>query len=202
MGAAEWTNGGYSSPAVGSAYTPFAHSYEQSSLPTILPSESLTYNPTDYQQSGPTYNGSQFTPLTAWNEMEQYNYGAYGNGYQPYPCHPPPAQPQYPPTAAPAPGHTTMVVYPQLYSTVNQNQIHLHLHGNERLVEQYLGGSSAAIQPDTSAFPPNSIAHRSAGLEISENAAIPQEDESINQHQEPLPIVDHEAGDQNVWRPY
>ncbi|KAL7744391.1 hypothetical protein ACLKA6_001779 [Drosophila palustris] len=36
--------------------------------------------------------------------------------------------------AAPPP---PVVLYPQLYSTVNQNQIHLHLHSSEKL-EQYL----------------------------------------------------------------
>lgn len=201
MGAAEWT--GYSSPAVGSAYTPFQHSYEQSSvLPAGLPNDGLY--PSDYHcassaQNASAYNSSQFTPLTPWsNEMEQYNYGY--NSYQ-YPCQPP-AQPQYPPTAA-ASAQTTMVLYPQLYSTVNQNQIHLHLHGSDKhLVEQYLGGSGAAVQSDNSAFPVTSLGnHRSNGLEISENAMIAQEDDNIKQHQEQA-VVDHEAGDQSVWRPY
>lgn len=207
MGAAEWT--GYSSPAVGSAYTPFQHSYEQSSaLPTVLPNDGLAYNPSDYHcsasaQSAAAYNSAQFTPLTPWsNEMEQYNTYGY-NSYQ-YPCQPP-TQPQYPPPPAPS-AQTTMVLYPQLYSTVNQNQIHLHLHGSDKLVEQYLGGSGgAAIQADNSSFPLNSSAamatHRSSGLEISENAMIAQEDETIKQHQEQA-VVDPESGDQSVWRPY
>ena len=204
MGAAEWT--GYSSPAAGSAYTPFQHSYDQSSaLPTVLPNDGLSYNPSDYHcgasaQSAAAYNSAQFTPLTPWsNEMEQYNYGY--NGYQ-YPCQP--TQSQYPPTAAPS-AQTTMVLYPQLYSTVNQNQIHLHLHGSDKLVEQYLGGSGASIQSDN-AFAVNPVASmgslRSSELEISENALIAQEDEnSIKQHQEQS-VVDPESGDQSVWRPY
>lgn len=206
MGAAEWT--GYSSTAVGSAYTPFQHSYEQSSsLPTVLPNDSMAYNPSDYHcsasaQSAASYNSAQFTPLTPWsNEMEQYNYGY--NGYQ-YACQPP-TQPQYPSAPATA-AQTTMVLYPQLYSTVNQNQIHLHLHGSDKLVEQYLGGSGGApIQPDNTSFPLSSSAamvnHRSSGLEISENAMIAQEDETIKQHQEQA-VVDPESGDQSVWRPY
>jgi len=202
MGAAEWT--GYSSPAVGSAYSPFPHSYEQPNLPTILPNDGLTY-PSDYHcassaQSASAYNGAhQFQSLGPWsNEMEQYNYGY--NGYQ-YPCQPPPTQSQYPPSATAPTAQPTMVLYPQLYSTVNQNQIHLHLHGSDKLVEQYLGGSGAAIQSDSS-FPLNSVAARSgSGLEISENALIPQEDENIKQHQE-QPGVDHDTGDQSVWRPY
>ncbi|CRL00736.1 CLUMA_CG013992, isoform A [Clunio marinus] len=204
MGAAEWT--GYSSPAVASAYSPFQHSYEQTSmLPSVLPNESLPYT-SDYHcgsstQNPTSYNGSQFTPLTPWsNEMEQYNYGY--NSYQ-YPCQPP-AQSQYPPTAAP-PTQATMVLYPQVYSTVNQNQIHLHLHGSDKLVEQYLGGSGAALQTENSSFPVNTVAtvgnHRSSGLELTENAMIAQDDESIKQHQEHS-VVDHEATDQSVWRPY
>lgn len=203
MGAAEWT--GYSSPAVASAYSPFQHSYEQSSvLPAVLPNDGLPYNPTDYHcsssaQNASTYNGSQFTSLTPWpNDMEQYNYGY--NGYQ-YSC-PPPAQPQYPPTPG-APTQATMVLYPQLYSTVNQNQIHLHLHGSDKLVEQYLGGSAGtAIQPDNNSFlVPSTGLHRSGGLEISENAMIAQDDVDIKQHQEHS-VIDHDAGDQSVWRPY
>lgn len=201
MGAAEWT--GYSSPAVATAYSPFQHSYEQSSvLPTVLPNDGLSYNPSDYHcgssaQNPAAYgvNGAQFTSLTPWpnSEMEQYNYGY--NSYQ-YPCQPP-AQSQYPPTAPPS-AQTTMVLYPQLYSTVNQNQIHLHLHaGSDKLVEQYLGGGGA-LQPDNNAF--SLASARSGGLEISENAMIAQEEESIKQHVE-HPSVDPEA-EQGVWRPY
>lgn len=198
MGAAEWT--GYSSPAVASAYSPFQHSYEQTSvLPTVLPSDGLPYSPSDYHcgssaQNASSYNGSQFTSLTPWpNEMEQYNYGY--NGYQ-YSC-PPPAQPQYPPTHG-APAQATMVLYPQLYSTVNQNQIHLHLHGSEKLVEQYLGGTGTSLPPDNNSF---AVTSRSGGLEISENAMIAPEDVDIKQHQEHS-VVDQDVGDQNVWRPY
>lgn len=206
MGAAEWT--GYSSPAVGSAYTPFPHSYEQSSvLPASVPNDGLAYNPSEYHcgssaQNASTYNSAQFTPLTPWssNEMEQYNYGY--NGYQ-YPCQTA-SQPQYPAVATPS-AQTTMVLYPQLYSTVNQNQIHLHLHGSDKLVEQYLGGTGPALQSDTSSFPINSVAstagsHRTNGLEISENAMIAQEEDSIK-HQEQA-VADHESVDQSVWRPY
>lgn len=202
MGAAEWT--GYSSPAVGS-YTPFQHSYEQSSVvPAILPNDGLAYNPSDYHcgssaQNAAAYNSAQFAPLTPWsNEMEQYNYGynSYQYSYQP------PAPAQYTPAAAP-PGQATMVLCPQVYSTVNQNQIHLHLHGSDKLVEQYLGGSGAALQTDNSPFSATiNNHHRSAGLEISENALIAQEEEdNIKQHQEQS-IVDPEACDQGVWRPY
>jgi hypothetical protein len=197
MGAAEWT--GYQ--AAGS-YTPF---YDQSSVvPSILPNDGLAYNPSEYHcgssaQNASSYNGSQFAPLASWpNDVEQYNYGY--NGYQ-Y-SYPPPTPAQYTPATAP-PGQATMVLCPQVYSTVNQNQIHLHLHGSDKLVEQYLGGSNAALQPDTSPFSAViSNHHRTAAIEMSENALISSEDEnSIKQHQEQS-VVDPEAGDQGVWRPY
>lgn len=42
----------------------------------------------------------------------------------------------------------TMVLYPQLYSTVNQNQIHLHLHATATpdKIEQYLGSAASAVE--------------------------------------------------------
>lgn len=43
----------------------------------------------------------------------------------------------------------TMVLYPQLYSTVNQNQIHLHLHAttNSEKLEQYFGAVESGPGP-------------------------------------------------------
>lgn len=207
MGAAEWT--GYSSPTVASSYsTSFQPSYDQSGmLPAVLPNDGLSY-PTDYHcgssatHQNASYGGTtQFTSLNPWsNEMDQYNYGY--NSYQ-YPCQPT-AQPQYP--APPPPAGTTpqatMVLYPQLYSTVNQNQIHLHLHGSDKLVEQYLGGATGGIQPEANTFPLSTVANNNnnqraiGGLEIP---MISQTDD-IKQHQEQS--VDQEVVDQNVWRPY
>lgn len=66
---------------------------------------------------------------------------AWSNGYQNYQYGSCSATSQYgPQTAAapPPPPPPPVVLYPQLYSTVNQNQIHLHLHSSEKL-EQYLG---------------------------------------------------------------
>lgn len=55
-----------------------------------------------------------------------------------------------------------MVLYPQLYSTVNQNQIHLHLHATATpdKIEQYLGSAASAMDQSTSSsmalMPPSS----------------------------------------------
>lgn len=205
MGAAEWT--GYSSPTVASSYsTSFQPtSYDQSGmLPAVLPNDA--YNPSDYHcGSSVAQNAygstSQFAPLTPWsNEVDQYNYSY--NSYQ-YPCQPTTAvQTQYPPPVPPVPpppqSQTTMVLYPQLYSTVNQNQIHLHLHGSEKLVEQYLGSAvSTTMQPDNNTFPlsQNSRAIGS-GLELP---MLTQAEELKHQEQQ---SVDQDVGDPNVWRPH
>lgn len=56
---------------------------------------------------------------------------SYSNNYNYYNT-PPSNQNQYL-----SPSGPTMVLYPSLYSTVNQNQIHLHLHGSTEKLDQY-----------------------------------------------------------------
>lgn len=219
MGAAEWT--GYSSPTVTSSYpATFQSSYDQSSmLPAVLPNDGLSYNPSDYHcgsssaqnaSYGTTAAAAQFTSLAPWsNEVDQYNYGY--NTYQ-YPCQPtvPPTQPPYsqPPPPPTAPSQTTMVLYPQLYSTVNQNQIHLHLHGSDKLVEQYLGGAASGMQPPDNSFAlsnpllannNNTLNHNQRAIGGLELPMLPQSEEL--KHQEHT-VVDQDVVDQNVWRPY
>lgn len=212
MGAAEWV--GYS-PSVASSYsTSFQPTYDQSGmLPAVLPNDSLGYNPSDYcgsmtQNAATSYSSSQFTSLSPWtNEMDQYN-NTYGyNSYQ-YPCQPT-AQTQYASTAVPPPpppGHqATMLLYPQVYSTVNQNQIHLHLHassGSDRLVEQYLGGAAVGggggISTDNNTFPVGVNNCNNNQRAISDIPLISQNDDIKHQEQ----TVDQDTGDQSVWRPY
>jgi RUNX transcription factor Lozenge len=210
MGTAELM--GYSSPNVASTYSStFQSTYDQTSmLPAVLPNDGFSYS-SDYPhcgsstvaQNASTYGNGQYTPLTSpWtNEMDQYNYGNYG--YQYSACQPA-VQSQYTSTAPPP--QPTMVLYPQLYSTVNQNQIHLHLHGSEKLVEQYLGGASGG-QSDNSFTLSTVIGNNSsqnqrpnAGLDMPLNNMIQQSDENIKNHQDQ--VVDQEVGDPSVWRPY
>jgi RUNX transcription factor Lozenge len=208
MGAAEWV--GYSSPPVASSYSSSFQSYDQSGmLPAVLPNES--YNLSEYGSMGQnaaaaSYGSSQFTSLTPWpNEMDQYN-NTYGyNSYQ-YSCQPP-AQTQYPPPPTVPPGQPTMLLYPQVYSTVNQNQIHLHLHGSDKLVEQYLGGAamsssssgiSGGITPsDNNPF--SVVGNCNNQRAINDIPMISQSEEIKHQEQT---VVDQDAGDQSVWRPY
>lgn len=209
MGAAEWT--GYASPTVATSYpTTFQpSSYDQSGmLPAVLPNDA--YNASDYhcgsniasQNASYGTTTSQFAPLTPWsNEVDQYNYSY--NSYQ-YPCQPTTAvQTQYPPPPPPPPppqSQTTMVLYPQLYSTVNQNQIHLHLHGSEKLVEQYLGSAVSSSVPADNSFAlshnARAIGGSHSGLELP---MLTQAEELRHQEQA---AVDQDVGDSNVWRPH
>ncbi|XP_059223015.1 protein lozenge [Stomoxys calcitrans] len=121
-------------------------------LPTVITDMQPFCTPSEYHPSAivphiqppmcsPNYTGG------AKNEYESYNaaaaagyssYSNWSNGYNNYQYGSCAAQPQYSTHA-----HTpTMVLYPQLFSTYNQNEIHLHLHGTDK-IEQYLGGENA-----------------------------------------------------------
>jgi hypothetical protein len=223
MGAAEWT--GYSSPTVAPSYsTSFQPSYEQSSmLPAVISNEGIAYNPSDYHcgtsaTQNPSYAGtSQFSSIPAWsNEVDQYNYGYASYPQYPYQTAP---QTQFPPPLQTAPpqtqgtaAQTTMVLCPQLYSTVNQNQIHLHLHGSDKLVEQYLGSSTApssTLPTDNNAFSLSSVVGGNqraiGGLEVP-SLSTPSDDlnkhhQQQQQHHQPVD-PSGEVVDQSVWRPY
>lgn len=69
-----------------------------------------------------------------------YGYNNWSN-YNNFPQYAPCAQSQYmPPVPAP------LVVYPQVHSIVNQNQIHLHLHGaTTDKLDQFLGAENTLM---------------------------------------------------------
>lgn len=110
-----------------------------------------------------------------------------------------------------------MVLYPHLYSTVNQNQIHLHVHtgsgssvgsgGGERPLDQYLCGealqSLAPLRPtltatatiDPIALPP--APPPPTDITAPGSTGLPHD------HADRKPYEDVTAGDPaNVWRPY
>lgn len=96
-----------------------------------------------------------------------------------------------PPPPPPAP--PSMVLYPSLYSTVNQNQIHLHLHHNDiKPIDQYsedvtaiVGGNNVTISSGGS---------RAIEIGILQHNQVP--DDVISRYN------DRQHGDPNVWRPY
>lgn len=231
MGAAEWTGYSTSGPD-SSSYAPYSpqlssaagYSYDQTiitpetvpipnyHLPPVLPQDGIaqSYCPTEYPsassslaQSGMIGCASNSYPGKS-SEMEQY-YGSWNgyNNYQSYPC--PPPVPALPPSQPynPTP---TMVLYPQLYSTVNQNQIHLHLHGTgpEKL-EQYLDNFTiGSISTDGM----SNLNRNLSGLEVGTPEALAQEPPAIiikHQQEEPE-IQDNQEvigdSDNIKWRPY
>lgn len=93
-----------------------------------------------------------------------------------------------------------MVLYPHVYSTVNhQNQIHLHLHGTDKL-EQYLGSENSLT-----------ISSARGGIEIGigttdESEIILADDGRNPSHtdhmDEEVSRVDSVGDPGSVWRPY
>lgn len=134
------------------------------------------------------------------------SYNNWSNGYNNYQYSACTPQPQYAPHAGPP----TMVLYPHVYSTVNQNQIHLHLHGSDKL-EQYLSSENSLT-----------ISSARGGIEIgittSENPDVILGDESVDHHHHQQQTADNDldateshrddvddqvVGDPgSVWRPY
>lgn len=128
-------------------------------------------------------------------------YNNWSNGYNNYQygsCTP--TQPQYPHAPHTAP---TMVLYPHVYSTVNQNQIHLHLHGTDK-IEQYLSSTENGL----------TISSARGGIEIgigtTDNPNVIMDGEETDHHQPNemddnvnRDVGDPEVGDPgSVWRPY
>jgi len=120
----------------------------------------------------------------------QHSYGNYYGSAGAAPA----AQPAYP-----AP---TMVLYPNLYSTVNQNQIHLHLHHNSDLPKEPQYEDVAAI---------NISSAGSRGIEIG----IDLQSNGASSASSVAPTADRQEGDARysqphdsrqtdltVWRPY
>lgn len=153
-----------------------------------------------------TTNGSGC--LAKFNDIDALNpsyasYNNWSNGYQYAACGTTTgatgavqanAQSQYPtPHGAPA-----MLIYPQVYSTVNQNQIHLHLHGTDK-IEQYLHSDSLTIS-----------AARNPSIEIdgnetteNPNGIMETDDTERHRHHQTNNRDEQEVGDpSSVWRPY
>ncbi|KAH8356624.1 hypothetical protein KR084_004682 [Drosophila pseudotakahashii] len=120
-------------------------------LPAVLPEMHGHGFATDPYQTASGYGVGNSVGGGGSGSKSELDYGggynqAWSNGYQNYQYGSCLATAQYGPQAAPPPQPPPpppVVLCPQLYSTVNQNQIHLHLHSSEKL-EQYLGTASGA----------------------------------------------------------
>ncbi|KAF6207864.1 hypothetical protein GE061_016313 [Apolygus lucorum] len=101
--------------------------------------------------------------------------------------------PPAPPAPPPAPQHYTppMVLYPSLYSTVNQNQIHLHVHN----VPEYKPTSDQYADDVTTIVAPSNVT-------ISLGGNRPMDGIPHDQSGDQLQRYDRTHNDPSVWRPY
>lgn len=185
-------------PAVNSIQTPMIPASSGNSPPNVIANNSgcltkyndidaLNPNYTSYNNWSNGYNNYQYAgpvaPATAMQTPTQSQYAAAG----------PPQVPHATPT---------MLIYPQVYSTVNQNQIHLHLHGTDK-IEQYLNTNENGL-----ALNPVRNANTEIGLNDSsesQNVIMDNDESEAHHHRNDHEATnrDDEVGDpSSVWRPY
>ncbi|XP_039287908.1 runt-related transcription factor 1-like isoform X2 [Nilaparvata lugens] len=146
----------------------------------------------DSYQSGAAANNYWAPPPPAASANMHHGYHNY------YPSNPvaapAPVQNAYLNAPPPAPAPPPMVLYPSLYSTVNQNQIHLHLHSND------LKPSDPYTDDVTAIVASNNVTISSAGgsrqIEIGIRHNQLTDDQLISRYNE------RQHGDPSVWRPY
>jgi hypothetical protein len=134
--------------------------------------------------------------------MEQY-YPNWTNGYNNYQPYPPPV-PALPTAQSYTPAPAMVLYGPQLYSTVNQNQIHLHLHGaGPEKLEQYLDNFNIG---SISAEGMNNLNRNPSGVEVGIGTSDMEQEPPViikNQHEESDIQDNQEVGESNIkWRPY
>ncbi|XP_017875423.1 protein lozenge-like isoform X2 [Ceratina calcarata] len=160
--------------SIGGSFSPGAFSYPGESLShhpttepvplsTVLPSENQqdTYTPncvSMYPSHGSTSASLPLVPAKS-NDPDIFASSGTGSGSPGYHYS---SWTSAPATPVPVPSHNynsnyqgyynnpnqnyaPMVLYPQLYSTVNQNQIHLHLHGDLSEEQVTIAGSNLTI---------------------------------------------------------
>ncbi|XP_054730940.1 protein lozenge [Anastrepha obliqua] len=128
-------------------------------VPSMLTDMSALCSTSDYSHSSMAASAGTFVPHAqapicspthyggCKSEMDSLNtsyptYNSFANGYNNY---------NYSSCAAQSTGYPGQVVlYPQLYSTVNQNQIHVHIHDNSPTISSLTGCRSIEIGIGTS----------------------------------------------------
>lgn len=97
----------------------------------------------------------------------------------------------------------TMVLYPHLYSTVNQNQIHFHLHGSTDKLDQYFSGdSSLTISSGPSLKGGIEIGIGMPSQSQLEGDSTPQEPQDSDVTRENMAVSNAISDPSSVWRPY
>ncbi|XP_050424613.1 protein lozenge-like isoform X3 [Adelges cooleyi] len=140
---------------------------------------------------------------TSWPAPSEHHHPSYHHHhYPPYQYN---AAVSSEPAPVPPPP-PTMVLYPHLYSTVNQNQIHLHLHAPSEQKDPLTVGAGAEQYADDVTVLGNApqltiSTNRPPGIEIGllQPPAVPLDEQgdviSIGRY-------DRQQTDLTVWRPY
>lgn len=129
--------------------------------------------------------------------QSSYHSGWGANNYQSYPNYynsPSNTSPQTP-YLNPTP---SVVLYPHLYSTVNQNQIHLHLHGEKAAESLQCSGEELAA---TIVANSNNLTISSGTRSSIEIGIVHNSQGGMMNEEERYTHADRQ-GDQSVWRPY
>lgn len=125
---------------------------------------------------------SKFGPEIDPNYATAAGYNNWPNGYNNYQyanCPTAPVQSAYPTnTAATAP---TMLIYPQVYSTVNQNQIHLHLHSTDK-IEQYLNSNENGLTISSARHASISSGIADVGITTADNSNVIMDTDDAEHH--------------------
>ncbi|KAL1122024.1 hypothetical protein AAG570_003430 [Ranatra chinensis] len=137
--------------------------------------------------------GASYDPAGCWSSPTNYNNYYSGSSQVPPPPPPPP-----PPTNPQHYSTPPMVLYPSVYSTVNQNQIHLHVHNVSS--SEYKPSDLYAADDVTAIVGSNNVTissggNRGGGIEIGiVQDQTPQQDQ--------MHRYDQRHADPSVWRPY
>ncbi|XP_050522721.1 protein lozenge-like isoform X3 [Daktulosphaira vitifoliae] len=136
---------------------------------------------------------------SSWSSSSENHHPAYHHHhhYPPY---------QYNAAIPSEPPPPTMVLYPHLYSTVNQNQIHLHLHPPAEHKDATINGGVEQYTDDVTVLgnsPQLTISsNRPSGIEIG---ILPPPTVPIDDQSDVISIGrynDRQQTDLTVWRPY
>lgn len=206
-------------------------------FPTVLPDAATTYQdyynlptPASHQSAmsaahhhGYSASSASSKALVTGDPLDGSSYGSpysqwAANGYGSYQYNtapalppPPPPQSQYPSAVAAVP--PPMVLCPQMFSTVNQNQIHVHLHpaatpGSDKL-EQYFGENGGfMMRPAVTAAAAVAAASEIGGIGGTHDPTMGQQQDVVgsDHHQQQdggARAEETVAGDpSSVWRPY
>ncbi|XP_050424612.1 protein lozenge-like isoform X2 [Adelges cooleyi] len=187
---------------IGTSATMYGPETQQSQVPNeYCPTHPHQHQ--DLKVIGGNHQDADGGYYTSWPAPSEHHHPSYHHHhYPPYQYN---AAVSSEPAPVPPPP-PTMVLYPHLYSTVNQNQIHLHLHAPSEQKDPLTVGAGAEQYADDVTVLGNApqltiSTNRPPGIEIGllQPPAVPLDEQgdviSIGRY-------DRQQTDLTVWRPY